>query len=104
MPDTPKIYKGTMGRFLAQINRPNPEPVLLDVIAEHGDRMALRKRIKQSKDFSVVEILDAMDSLKRRGLIRIERSGQDEIVKRLNQAARRARQGSDSRHQTMSEP
>ena len=91
MPDTTKIYKGYMGRFLAQLNRPDPEPVLLDLIAKHGGQMSLRKLIKES-DFFVTEIMDAMESLKRGSLIQIERIGHDEIVKHLNPAVRRASQ------------
>ena len=79
MPDTTKVYEGIMGRFLEQINRPCPACALMDVIAEHGGQVSLRQLIRES-DFFVAEIMEAIDSLKRRGLIRIERIGHDEIV------------------------
>ena len=79
MPDTTKIYKGSMGRFLEQINRPSLEPIFLKVITEHDGEMSLRQLIRES-DFPVMDIMEAIDVLKRSNQIRIVRNGNDEII------------------------
>ena len=79
MSDTVKVYKGTFGPFLEQLNRPSLEPILLNVIAEHRGQMSLRQLIRES-DFFVTEIMEAIDVLKRSNQIRIVRNNNDEII------------------------
>ena len=79
MSDTVKVYKGSFGPFLEKINRPSLEPILLNVIAEHGGQMSLRQLIRES-DFFVTEIMEAIDILKSSNQIRIVRHDNDEII------------------------
>jgi hypothetical protein len=79
MPVTTKTYNGSMGRFLEQINRLSLEPILLNVIAEHDGEMSLRQLIRES-DFPVMDIMEAIDVLKRNNQIRIVRNDNDEII------------------------
>ena len=79
MSDTVKVYKGSYGPFLEKLNRPSLEPILLNVIAEHDGEMSLRQLIREG-DFPVMDIMEAIDVLKRSNQIRIVRNGNDEII------------------------
>ena len=76
-----KIYKGTYGKFLADINAP-PLPYedsVRAVLAANNNKVSMKKLI-DAVDAPVTDLISTIHEMKKKKLLRISRQGNDEIV------------------------
>jgi len=76
-----KIYKGTYGKFLEEINAPplDYENEIRVVLATSGNKVSLKK-LFDAVDAPVSEILDTIKKMQDKKVLKITRQNKDEFV------------------------
>lgn len=76
-----KIYKGTYGKFLADINAPPLpyEDAIRVAMAANNNKISMKKLIG-SVDAPVSDLIGTLKQMQNKKLLRITRQGNDEIV------------------------
>ena len=76
-----KIYKGTYGKFLADINAPPLpyEDAIRVALAVNNNRISMKK-LFDAVDAPVSDVIETIKAMENKKLLRITRLGNDEIV------------------------